>query len=1066
MTASDRLIRSVFAAKSEHSRLFRFAIAALFFVFPLLSTPVAAQNTTITGTVYDPAGALPLPNVLVYVTTGSVVPLTPGAQCMTTPTTPTPTPMDSYTYTAVDGSFTLLNVPENTIYTLVIQAGKWRRQFSETVGDGALNGLTLTMPSTHSPQDDIPLIAIATGQGDAMECMLRHMGIADSEFTDDNDTTSGGRIHLYKGSESPGAEISANTPSETALMDAANTLNGYDMVMFPCQGSPNGQATQTAATNLLNYANAGGRVFATHHSYVWLDPVSPYDSQFPPVANWDPNQAEPTPDPGIATVNTSFTDGATLAQWLQNAGATYQGSTDEIQISSLRQDFNGVNLPAQSWLTLNDATAENPVMQFTFDTLVGPTANQCGRVLYSDYHVIQASSPSGTPFPIECPSSTAMTPQEEILEYALFDQPTYVTPQPIINWPTPAPITYGTPLSGAQLDASATGMAGVDLTSMLAYTPPSGTVLPAGPQTLSVSFPPVGTTYTWDGTTYTSATASVPLTVNLATATVTLGNLNQTYTGLPLSATATTTPIGLAVNITYNGSPTPPTAAGTYPVVATINDLNYQGSATGTLIISKAAATVTLGNLAQTYTGSPLSATATTTPIGLAVNITYNGSPTPPTAAGTYPVVATINDLNYQGSATGTMTINKAAATVTLTGLTQTYTGSPLSATATTTPIGLAVNITYNGSPTPPTAAGTYPVVGTINDLNYQGSATGTMTINKATPTVTWAAPAAITYGTPLSATQLDATSPVQGSFTYLPGPGTVLIVGPHTLTATFSPTDTPDYTTSMATVSLTVIQPTPHVALTASANPVFTSNPITFTAILTVPATSTTAPTGTVTFLDGPTPLGTGVVTASVATLTVSAPATGNHSITAVYSGDTNYLSAASLPLPETIQDFTIVPPAVATVPVPFGGQATYQFGINSLGGDLPAAVNLTLTGLPPGMTAVFSTDVVPAGLSTANVTLQVSLPGYSAQQAPPGPFGGRSLPLALGLILLPFAGRLRKTAHRFRRVAVLTLAGAALAVGVTGCQITFTPKTYPLTVTATSGTLSHTTTVNIIVE
>ena len=922
MTASDRLIRSVFAAKSEHSRLFRFAIAALFFVFPLLSTPVAAQNTTITGTVYDPAGALPLPNVLVYVTTGSVVPLTPGAQCMTTPTTPTPTPMDSYTYTAVDGSFTLLNVPENTIYTLVIQAGKWRRQFSETVGDGALNGLTLTMPSTHSPQDDIPLIAIATGQGDAMECMLRHMGIADSEFTDDNDTTSGGRIHLYKGSESPGAEISANTPSETALMDAANTLNGYDMVMFPCQGSPNGQATQTAATNLLNYANAGGRVFATHHSYVWLDPVSPYDSQFPPVANWDPNQAEPTPDPGIATVNTSFTDGATLAQWLQNAGATYQGSTDEIQISSLRQDFNGVNLPAQSWLTLNDATAENPVMQFTFDTLVGPTANQCGRVLYSDYHVIQASSPSGTPFPIECPSSTAMTPQEEILEYALFDQPTYVTPQPIINWPTPAPITYGTPLSGAQLDASATGMAGVDLTSMLAYTPPSGTVLPAGPQTLSVSFPPVGTTYTWDGTTYTSATASVPLTVNLATATVTLGNLNQTYTGLPLSATATTTPIGLAVNITYNGSPTPPTAAGTYPVV------------------------------------------------------------------------------------------------------------------------------------------------GTINDLNYQGSATGTMTINKATPTVTWAAPAAITYGTPLSATQLDATSPVQGSFTYLPGPGTVLIVGPHTLTATFSPTDTPDYTTSMATVSLTVIQPTPHVALTASANPVFTSNPITFTAILTVPATSTTAPTGTVTFLDGPTPLGTGVVTASVATLTVSAPATGNHSITAVYSGDTNYLSAASLPLPETIQDFTIVPPAVATVPVPFGGQATYQFGINSLGGDLPAAVNLTLTGLPPGMTAVFSTDVVPAGLSTANVTLQVSLPGYSAQQAPPGPFGGRSLPLALGLILLPFAGRLRKTAHRFRRVAVLTLAGAALAVGVTGCQITFTPKTYPLTVTATSGTLSHTTTVNIIVE
>jgi hypothetical protein len=68
------------------------------------------------------------------------------------------------------------------------------------------------------------------------------------------------------------------------------------------------------------------------------------------------------------------------------------------------------------------------------------------------------------------------------------------------------------------------------------------------------------------------------------------------------------------------------------------------------------------------------------------------------------------------------------------------------------------------------------------------------------------------------------------------------------------------------------------------------------------------------------------------------------------------------------------------------------------------------------------------------------------------------------LGLILLPFAGRLRKTAHRFRRVAVLALAGAALAM--TGCQITFTPKTFPLTITATSDKLSHITTVNIIVQ
>jgi hypothetical protein len=340
--------------------------------------------------------------------------------------------------------------------------------------------------------------------------------------------------------------------------------------------------------------------------------------------------------------------------------------------------------------------------------------------------------------------------------------------------------------------------------------------------------------------------------------------------------------------------------------------------------------------------------------------------------------------------------------------------------------------------------------------------------VNKANPTLAWATPAAITYGTALSATQLDATSSIQGSFSYSPSTGTVLGIGPHTLTATFTPTDTTDYTNQTATVTLTVIQATPLASLTTSTNPVFTSNPLTFTSALTVPAGAPAAPTGTVTFYDGTTPLGSGVVTASVATLTLSAPATGTHSITAVYSGDTNYTPATSLILSEIIQDFTIALPAGAadTVAVPFAGQAAYPLVITSLGGALPAAVNLTLTGLPPGMTAAFSTDVVVAGSSTANVTLQVFLPGYSALQSPPGPFGGRSLPVALGLILLPFAGRLRKTAHRLRRIAVLALAGAALAVGLTGCQITFTPKTIPLTVTATSGTLTHTTTVNIIVK
>ena len=106
-----------------------------------LSAHAFAQTTTISGTVYDPrttASALPLPNVLVYATTGAVAPLPSGVQCLTYAA---PTGVTAYTFTGVDGSFTLKNVPVNQAYTLVIQAGKWRRKFS--LGNSTLSSGTL-----------------------------------------------------------------------------------------------------------------------------------------------------------------------------------------------------------------------------------------------------------------------------------------------------------------------------------------------------------------------------------------------------------------------------------------------------------------------------------------------------------------------------------------------------------------------------------------------------------------------------------------------------------------------------------------------------------------------------------------------------------------------------------------------------------------------------------------------------------------------------------------------------------------------------------------------------------
>ncbi|MDH4453765.1 MAG: MBG domain-containing protein [Verrucomicrobiota bacterium] len=226
-----------------------------------------------------------------------------------------------------------------------------------------------------------------------------------------------------------------------------------------------------------------------------------------------------------------------------------------------------------------------------------------------------------------------------------------------------------------------------------------------------------------------AASQSFSITIQKAAATVALGSLAPTYTGSPLAATSTTNPANLSVSYTYNGLSTMPTNAGSYAVVASINEPNYVGTANGTLVIAKATATVSLGSLAQTYNGSAKAATATTSPTGLTVNLTYDGSATAPTNVATYAVVGTINDTNYAGSAAGTLVIAKATATITLNGLTQAYDGSAKSVSATTSPLGLMVNVTYNGSASAPTSHGSHAVQAVIDDSNYNGSASGTLLI-------------------------------------------------------------------------------------------------------------------------------------------------------------------------------------------------------------------------------------------------------------------------------------------------------------------------------------------------
>ncbi|HEY3324607.1 MAG TPA: LamG-like jellyroll fold domain-containing protein [Planctomycetota bacterium] len=344
-----------------------------------------------------------------------------------------------------------------------------------------------------------------------------------------------------------------------------------------------------------------------------------------------------------------------------------------------------------------------------------------------------------------------------------------------------------------------------------------------------------------------SAAPNVAQSFNVAQAAqaITFGALvSKTFGDAPFTVSATGGASGNPVTFSIvsgpatatgvDGSTITLTGGGTVTVQASqAGDANYSAApdVDQSFTVGKATGTVALSNVSQVYTGTPKPVTATTTPAGLDVNILYAGSATAPSAVGSYAVVATINDADYQGTVNGTLTITKASASVTIAGLSATFDGTAKSATATTVPANLTVDFTYAGSATKPTNAGSYVVVATINDATYQGSATGTLVIAKATPVITWSAPADITAGTALSNTQLNATSATAGTFTYSPAAGAVLPVGSgQTLSATLAPTDA-NYATTSATVKINVLNAGPVIASppTATPNPAIVNEAVSF---------------------------------------------------------------------------------------------------------------------------------------------------------------------------------------------------------------------------------------------
>lgn len=377
-------------------------------------------TTSISGRVFDPSGTLPLYNVMVYVPNAPLTPLKEGAGCECEVNGE---PIAS-ALTDTNGNFVLKNAPVGQNIPLVIQIGKWRRLFSVPTVNACVDTVvpmgTLRLPARRT-EGDMPKIALSTGAADALECLLRKLGIDPSEMTNPDGP---GRVNYFAGHDgsnkyAPSMNGGAAFPSSSTLWASVDSLRRYDVVLLSCEGGEFLEEKTQGMKPMADYANLGGRVFASHWHQVWLkeNPAFPYQ-----VAQYT-SQADITNI--AASVVTTFPKGQALAEWLVNVQATPMPGT--INLTNAQYTVVRENpLYAQRWIA---ASSPASVQYLSANTPLGAApAQQCGRLVLSDLHVaggaaVSAGNDTSSPsiaFPTGC-VTTSLSPQEKVLAFMLFD---------------------------------------------------------------------------------------------------------------------------------------------------------------------------------------------------------------------------------------------------------------------------------------------------------------------------------------------------------------------------------------------------------------------------------------------------------------------------------------------------------------------------------------------------------------------------------------------------------------------------------------------------------------------
>jgi Flp pilus assembly CpaE family ATPase len=377
---------------------------------------------------------------------------------------------------------------------------------------------------------------------------------------------------------------------------------------------------------------------------------------------------------------------------------------------------------------------------------------------------------------------------------------------PTITWPTPELISYGSKLTFAQLNATAS------VKGTLLYTPGPGYVLPAGMHTLWVTFTPI------DSAGYVPLQAATLIVVAKATPALSLPTPAEIIYGTALDDAQLNASASIPGRFEYSparGAVLPP---GTHTLSVTFipaENANYATTLTTvSLSVVRTKSKIQWSMPDPITYGAQLSATQLCAESSVPGSFAYNPKLGAVLAAGNHKLSAVFNPedaMVYATSQTAvSLTVAKAIPAVTWPTPDPIAYGTALSATE------LNAKSTVTGSFTFTPAAGEILEPG-VNELSVAFTPTDTLnyttvsavvslTVTEKLPTlITWPVPSQISYGAALSDIQLNATASVPGTFVYTPAAAHVLAPGRYTLSASFTPSDIDKYATAQAAVVLEV---------------------------------------------------------------------------------------------------------------------------------------------------------------------------------------------------------------------------------------------------------------------